>query len=140
MVLDLKKINFIIYWNWTRKILELLYSTRTYFMIYWELDLKSNQTTLLGLDWFYDTLDLDLKSTLTNLLGSDWFYYNEAEMPLEKYENLFELPVKQESLENTRYPNGLSHWGAYFGGCQNWWPGRFLVYFVKWRCQPCLPK
>ena len=40
-------------------------------------------------------LDLDLKNTWTNLQNLDLFYYSQAEMLLEKYENLLELSVKQ---------------------------------------------
>ena len=37
---------------------------------------------------------MDLKSTWTNLLNSDLFYYKQANMLLEKYENLLELSDK----------------------------------------------
>ena len=37
-----------IFWAWTRKILELPYWTQINFMMYWSLDLKSTQTTLTG--------------------------------------------------------------------------------------------
>ena len=42
----------------------------------------------MDLDWFYDILELNLKNPWTNLLHSEWLYYNQAEMQLEKYENL----------------------------------------------------
>ena len=46
------RINFMIYWIWTQKILELPYWTRIDFMNMMELDLKSTSSTLLDLDYF----------------------------------------------------------------------------------------
>ena len=40
-----------------------------------------------------------MKNSWTNLLGSNLFYYNQAEMLLEKYENLLELSTKQEVIQ-----------------------------------------
>ena len=72
------RINFIIYWTWTRTILDL--STlldSDWFYDELELDLKRPQATLLDVDWFYDILDLNLKNTWTKTdSDSDWFYYN----------------------------------------------------------------
>ena len=46
-------------------------------------------------------LDLDLKNTWTNLQNLDLFYYSQAEMLLEKYENLLELSVKQLVIQSS---------------------------------------
>ena len=46
-------------------------------------------------------LELDLKNSWTNLLGSNLFYHNQAEMLLEKYENLLELSTKQEVIQTS---------------------------------------
>ena len=40
-----------------------------------------------------------MKNSWTNLMGSNLFYYNQAEMLLEKYENLLELSTKQEVIQ-----------------------------------------
>ena len=42
-----------------------------------------------------------MKNSWTNLLGSNLFYYNQAEMLLEKYENLLELSTKQEVIQTS---------------------------------------
>ena len=42
-----------------------------------------------------------MKKTSTNLLNSDLFYHNQAEMLLEKYENLLELSVKQLVIQSS---------------------------------------
>ena len=45
------------------------------------------------LNWIWT--DFMIYWTWTKLLESDFFYYNQAEMLLEKYENLLELSDKQ---------------------------------------------
>ena len=99
------------YLNWLRLILwyiglglekysnTLLDSYQFYYIFKW--DLKNFKTKLLDLDWFYDVLDLDLRNTWTNLLHSDWFYYNQAGIPLEKYENLLQWSVKQLVIQSS---------------------------------------
>ena len=70
------RINFMIYWTWTWKILELLYCIlhSAWFYDILDLGLKTARTTLLELDWFYDILDLDqLQKPWTTLLDWDWF-------------------------------------------------------------------
>ena len=42
-----------------------------------------------------------MKNSWTNLLGSNLFYHNQAEMLLEKYENLLELATKQEVIQTS---------------------------------------
>ena len=42
-----------------------------------------------------------MKNSWTNILGSNLFYYNQAEMLLEKYENLLELSTKQEVIQTS---------------------------------------
>ena len=69
-----------VYWTWTRKILELPYWTRIDFMIYWTCTYEN---------------------TWTNLLDSDRFYYNQAGLLLEKSENVLELSVKQLVIQSS---------------------------------------
>ena len=48
-------------------------------------------------------MDLNLGLTLglgLKLPDSDWFYYNQADMLLEKSENLFQLSVKQLVMQS----------------------------------------
>ena len=74
-----------------------------------------NYITGLGLVLWYIEIRLDkyrdyltgfrrilwyIENTWTNLLDSDWFYCNQAEMLLEKYENVLELSVEQLVLQS----------------------------------------
>ena len=46
-------------------------------------------------------MTMNKRSTTCGLLDSDWLYYNQAELLLEKYEDLLELSVKQENSSKT---------------------------------------
>ena len=112
--LDLKNLG-LLYWARLNYVLDLdiewttlLDSDQFYDIL--ELDLKSTQATSLDLDRIYYMLGLDLKNTWTNLLDSDWFYYNQAEMLLEKSENLLEISVKQLVIQSSLASSiSLSH-------------------------------
>ena len=62
------------------------------------LEMYFDYLTGFGMILWYIGFELK-KRTRTNLLDSNWFYYNQAEMPLEKSEDLLELSAKQLVME-----------------------------------------
>ena len=92
-----------------------------------------NYITGLGLVLWYIEIRLDkyrdyltgfrrilwyIENTWTNLLDSDWFYCNQAEMLLEKYENVLELSVEQLVLQSNLEHNQVYQvWFPYVGLC-----------------------